>query len=165
MFYEKIFREFFAQNLRYAVIGGIAVNLHGYPRATGDLDIILALTDDEIAKFAGIAKKLGMVPRLPVKIEEFADPIKRREWISEKNMKVFSVYNPVDPLEHIDIKIEGDDDFERLLKNAVKMKVKDFEISVVDIDDLIGLKEVAGRGRDLTDVAALKKLKELRHGK
>lgn len=45
------------------------------------------------------------------------------------------------------------------------MKVKDFEISVVHIDDLIRLKELAGRDRDKGDIRALKALRSFRHDK
>lgn len=151
--------------MQYAVIGGVAVNLHGYLRATADLDVIIALTDEEISKFISVAKAMGMVPRVPVKLEDFAKKELREEWITEKNMKVFSVYNPKDPLEHIDVKIEGHEDFEKILKNSVTMRVRDIEIKVVDIDDLIALKEQAGRDRDLDDIRALNKLKEINRAK
>ena len=51
MLYERIFRQFQEAELKYAVIGGIAVNLHGYNRLTADLDIILALADTNVEKF------------------------------------------------------------------------------------------------------------------
>lgn len=41
MLYERIFREFYNVGLQYAVIGGVAVNLHGYVRGTGDLDMVI----------------------------------------------------------------------------------------------------------------------------
>lgn len=165
MLYERIFRAFQENQLQYAVIGGVAVNLHGYLRATADLDVIITLTDEEISKFIDVVKTLGMVPRLPVKLEDFAKKELREEWITEKNMKVFSVYNPKDPIEHIDVKIEGYEDFGKILKNSVIMKIKDIEVKVVDIDDLIWLKEEAGRDRDKDDVRALNKLKEINRAK
>ena len=48
MIFERIFKSFQEQDIRYAVIGGIAVNLHGYNRLTGDLDIILSLDDETL---------------------------------------------------------------------------------------------------------------------
>jgi|GEM_PF-5692979 len=40
------FKEFLAllnaHNVHYLVVGGYAVGMHGYPRATGDLDICFA---------------------------------------------------------------------------------------------------------------------------
>lgn len=162
MFYERVFREFHKLRLQYTVIGGVAVNLHGYPRSTGDLDIIIALTDAEILKFITATKNLGMVPRLPVRLEDFANSDLRESWIQEKNMLVFSVYNPEDPLEHIDVKISGHEEFGQILAHSVIMKVQDFEIRVADIDDLIRMKGQAGRDRDQIDILALRKIKELK---
>ncbi len=54
---------------------------------------------------------------------------------------------------------------ESLLKNTQVLQVKNFEIRVVDIQDLINLKQKAGRGRDLNDILALRKIQELRNGK
>ena len=50
MFYERIFRELANRNIKYLVIGGIAVNIHGYSRATGDLDIMLSLEKDNLER-------------------------------------------------------------------------------------------------------------------
>ncbi|MEM2192104.1 MAG: hypothetical protein QXG38_00630 [Candidatus Hadarchaeales archaeon] len=43
MYYEKVLRELNAKRIRYILAGGIAVKLHGVPRATADLDILLDL--------------------------------------------------------------------------------------------------------------------------
>ena len=43
MFYEKIFRQFKLEDIHYLVVGGIAVNLYGVPRATQDLDLMIEL--------------------------------------------------------------------------------------------------------------------------
>jgi hypothetical protein len=44
------FRDFLrllnSHRVEYLVVGGYAVGYHGYPRATGDLDIWIALSDD-----------------------------------------------------------------------------------------------------------------------
>lgn len=165
MIYENIFKTLNQNGLEYVVIGGIAVNLHGFVRATGDLDIAISLTDREVSKFVQVTKALGFVPRLPVKIEDFADAKKRDEWIQQKNMKVFSVYNPKNPIEHIDVMIEHVVDFETLFNNRVIMKDREIEIPVASITDLITLKEAAGRERDTIDIRALKKIQGIRNEK
>lgn len=160
--YERIFRAFQENQLQYAVIGGVAVNLHGYNRLTGDLDIVILLTDQEIGKFVKVVKEMGMVPRVPVKIEDFANKEKRREWIEDKNMLVFSVYNPKNPLEHIDVKIDESDSLEQILKNSVAMGDDDLKIPVASIEDIIKMKEKADRPRDRIDVAALRELQKMK---
>ena len=163
--FEQIFIELNAHKVNYAVIGGIAVNLHGYRRNTGDLDIVIALTNEDIQKFIQAVKKLAFVPRLPVALEEFADANKRKEWIDKKNMLVFSVYNPQNPLEHIDVKIEGENEIQEILKSRVWMDAGSFKIPVIGLDCLIKVKERAGRGRDLVDLQALKQIKNIKNDK
>lgn len=162
MLYERIFKEFQKVRLNYVVIGGIAVNLHGYPRATGDLDIIILLQNEDLTKFIQAIKNLKFVPRVPVDLNDLTNEKIREGWIQEKNMKVFSVYNPGNPLEHIDLKIEGAEKFAQILKNRVTMKESDLEIPVASLDDLIALKQDAGRERDLVDIKILKQIKKLK---
>lgn len=45
MFYEEIIRKLNDAGVRYAIVGGMAVNLHGHIRMTADLDIILEQED------------------------------------------------------------------------------------------------------------------------
>lgn len=161
MFYKRIFKAFQDIDLKYAVIGGVAVNLHGYARATGDLDIVVLLDNEELQKFITVVKKLGMVPRLPVRLEDLCVPEVRKMWVEEKNMKVFSVYNPKDPMEHIDLMCEINLDLGQIIENRVIMQEGDVRIPVASIDDLIRLKEIAGRQRDQIDIAALKKIREI----
>lgn len=164
MFYENIFRELDLRKIRYLVIGGIAVNIHGYARATGDLDIMVSFVNDNIKKFIELVKILGFNPKIPVKIEELGDPLKIERWKAEKHLKVFSVYNPKNELEHIDIMIENYIDFDKAYKRREIVEAKDIEISVISIDDLIELKKMAGRKRDEIDIEALEKIKEIKDG-
>ena len=48
MYYEKIFRACQKRRIQYLVVGGVAVNLHGYPRATGYLDLMLAFNQTNL---------------------------------------------------------------------------------------------------------------------
>lgn len=165
MLFERIFKEFYKVGLNYAVIGGIAVNLHGYNRLTGDLDIVISLNEKEIGKFIKIAKKFGLVPRLPVALEDLLDKAKRKEWIETKGMMVFSVGNPDNPLEHIDVKIDKPGHIETLLKNSLLLDMGSVKIRVVSLADLIGLKKSAGRNRDLIDVKALQQIEKFHEEK
>ncbi len=143
------------------MIGGIAVNLHGYNRLTGDLDIIISLTHENVLKFVSAVKELGLVPRLPVKVEDFADEKLRSNWVREKSLKVFTVHNPANLLEHVDVKIDAVERIEQYLRNAVVFKAGDINISVVTVDDLIALKREAARDRDLIDIKALERIRRL----
>jgi hypothetical protein len=144
------------------VVGGVAVNLHGYNRVTGDLDLIIDLSEHNILSFIEIVKKLNFKPKLPVKLEEFCDDKKRLDWINNKNMKVFTVYNPKDEFENIDVIVENYIDFNSAYKHKQDIKNGSISISVISIDDLIKLKRISNRSRDQIDIAALLEIKKIR---
>ena len=45
-----LFRSLAAQGVRYSVVGGVALNLHGLPRATADLDLFVAADPENVAR-------------------------------------------------------------------------------------------------------------------
>lgn len=163
MLYEKAFKTFEEHQLAYVIIGGIAVNLHGYSRVTGDLDIVISLKEEETQKFVRCCKALGLLPRVPVAIEDFANASKRESWIRDKNMKVFSVYNPKNMMEHIDVMTENFIAFETLYKNRIVLSEGNIHLSVAGITDIIKLKKISGRERDKIDIAALEKILEFKN--
>ncbi len=70
---ERVLHALEAAGVRYLVVGGVAVVLHGHPRLTADLDLALALDTGNVrAAFAALAG-LGYRPRVPVTAESFAD--------------------------------------------------------------------------------------------
>lgn len=165
MLFESIFRELEERQVKYLVIGGIAVNFHGYDRVTGDLDIFVDLGKENLEKFIAAIKSVGWRPRLPVSLEAFADPKKRQSWIREKGMKVFSIYNPKNEVEHVDVMTESYLDFEKAYPKRKMIAARGIEIPLVSIPDLIRLKKIANRGRDKTDIRALRKIMELKSEK
>ena len=164
MLYEKILTELEKNKVKYMAIGGVAVNLYGHPRYTKDLDLMISFEKENMDRFIEIIKKLGLKPRVPVDIEELADKDKREFWKKEKNMKVFSFYNPEDDLEVIDIMIQDYLGFDEAYVKKKILSDGKISVSVISIDDLIKLKEMADRPRDRDDIEVLKKLKELNYG-
>ncbi len=163
MLYKNLLLELEEKGVKYLVIGGIAVNLYGHPRVTKDLDLMISFEKTNMDKFIGIIKSLKLKPRVPVEIEELADNNKREMWKQERNMKVFSFYNPANDLEVIDIMIQDYINFDEAYKKAEKISDGKLIVSMISIDDLIKLKEIANRPNDRADIEVLKKLKELRN--
>ncbi len=163
MFYcEKLLRELHRGKVPYLVVGGMAVNLHGYDRATGDLDILVSLKTADVKRLVQAIKVIGFKPRLPVSLDDFADPEKRRVWIEEKNMLVFSVYNPELEFEHVDILIVDDINFSQAYRRREDVKTGDMVISLISIPDLIRMKKKAGRKTDMIDIEALEAIGRIR---
>lgn len=163
MLYKEILLELEKQNVKYLVIGGVAVNFYGHPRVTKDLDLMISFEKTNMDKFLEIIKSFGLKPRVPVEPEELADKDKREFWKKEKNMKVFSFYNPENDLEIIDIMIQDYLDFDTAYLRRERISDLNLSVTMISIDDLIKLKELANRPRDKEDIEVLKKLKELRY--
>ncbi|MEK7449909.1 MAG: hypothetical protein AAB019_10575 [Planctomycetota bacterium] len=156
MFYEKVFRALNKARVKYAVAGGIAVNLYGVPRMTQDLDLLVELSAINIKKLTMVLKSLGYHSRLPVNPELIADPIIRKQWITKKNMKVFSFYHHRIPIQEIDLLVTAPLKINETLKRKVIKRAGNLLIPLVPILDLIKMKEKAGRAVDLSDIQMLK---------
>lgn len=98
-----ILRALHQADVRAVVVGGVAVVLHGHPRLTADLDLVLDMTSDNIGAALSVLEAQGLVPRLPVAPEQFADPGTRERWRRERNLTVFSMHDPADPRREVDL--------------------------------------------------------------
>jgi hypothetical protein len=156
--FKKLFSFLSRASIKYMVAGGIAVNLYGIERATADVDIVLELERVNLLKFIKVAEKLGLRPKIPVKLEDFIDPEKRKTWRMDKGMMVFSLYDPKNPFFLIDIFTEIPFDFDAVYKQRKKIKFESIFIPVVPIKELIAMKEKSGRPQDRADVFYLKKI-------
>ena len=160
MFYEKIFNGLNRAKVKYLVAGGVAVNLYGIERLTHDVDILVSLTESNLRYFISAVRKLGLRPKIPVRIEDMANPELRRKWREEKNMLVFSLYDPKDPLLTLDVMTEIEIDFERAFRQRTKIKSGSLTIPLISLNDLIKLKQKAGRAQDIADIYYLRLLKK-----
>jgi hypothetical protein len=158
MFYFDLLKEFYEGKIKYLIVGGLSVNLHGIPRVTQDIDIIISLDHENVTAVVSIMKKLGYLPRLPVNSENLADNSIRESWINEKNLIAFTFYNTSDPYKVVDIVISHPLDFDTAYKKMKIKSVQNFQINLISIDDLITMKKFSGRNQDLSDIELLKKL-------
>ena len=159
--YEPLFTAL--ADVRYVVVGGLAVVLHGHARLTADVDLIVDLSPDEAAKAMRALESTGLRPRAPVRGSDFADPTVRRAWVEEKGMRVFSLWDPRNPLREVDVFVECPVPFEGLYSRAELMPLGETHIRVASIADLIALKRMAARPEDLADIVALEALALRRH--
>jgi hypothetical protein len=146
------------RSVRYLVVGGVAVVLHGYARFTADLDLVLALDPPNIIAAMEALTSLGYRPRAPVPFLDFADPGKRREWIREKGLTVLGLWSPEHPATEVDVFVEEPFAIDEALARATRAQLGANTIVVASIADLIDLKGKAGRPKDLEDI---KKLQEI----
>lgn len=152
MFIKKVINAFQRSHVKYALVGGYALALHGAIRGTVDIDLVIQLDRSQFQSAEKALLSIGMQPRLPVSAADVFDF--REEYIRNKNLIAWSFYNPANPLEIVDILITLD------LKSikTVGKKIDRLVIQVASIPDLIAMKKNAGRTQDLEDVKALEQL-------
>lgn len=147
--------------VRYLVVGGLAVVAHGFVRFTADVDLIVDLEEQNLQRAVRAFLSLSYRPRAPVALEEFIDPSKRALWIREKGLTVFSLYSPLHPATEVDLFAEAPLPFATAYTRAVRQEVAPNALATfVGFDDLVALKRRAGRPQDLLDVERLTILRE-----
>ena len=159
--YEEIFREFQRKKVKYVLVGGIAFNLLGGERATHDMDILVEMTDDNLAKIVSTLKNKGYCVKQPVDPMDIAVKDIRMGWIRGKNMKAFNFYKEKD-MKEVDIIIDSPVRFEDAKKDHVRVKIGSLALPVISIKKLIKMKKAAGRPVDQVDVASLKKIEKIK---
>lgn len=145
--------------VRYLVVGGVAVVLHGFLRTTADLDLVIQLAPDNALRAVKALAVLHYRPRAPVNFEAFAQKEARESWLHEKGLTVFSLWSPAHPTLEIDLFVSEPFDFEGVYARALRVRLERSEAMVISLDDLIALKRQVNRPRDQEDVAALEALK------
>ncbi|MBD3262075.1 MAG: hypothetical protein GF334_10500 [Candidatus Altiarchaeales archaeon] len=161
MYYEDVLKGLNEEGVRYLVVGGVAMVLHGVVRLTVDFDIMLDLAENNLTKFVSVMDKLGYRPKAPVDSKEFIDSTKRSEWKNKKNMRVFSFHNPKKQFELIDVFNENPINFGKAYSNRVEVNAGGLNIPLASIKDLKKLKKMAGRSQDIADINALDDLVEI----
>ncbi len=131
-----------ARQLDWYVFGAQAVALRGAPRATQDVDITVAVSQDQLPSLLVALESTGIQQRYP---EQFEDLL---------------VAGAVVPLVHssgmeIDLVVAGSGLEELALQRADWVDVEDTKVLVAHATDLVVMKILAGRGKDLDDVRAL----------
>jgi hypothetical protein len=147
-------------NVRYLVVGGVAVVLHGYLRTTLDLDLVLHLDRDNLERALKAFESLGFTPQAPVPLSSFASPQNRETWFREKNMTVFSLWHPGYPGFSVDLFVQEPFNFEAVYRRALRVPLEGVEATIISRNDLVEMKRAAGRVQDLEDIAALSELPE-----
>jgi hypothetical protein len=158
--FDLVFAALTQRKVRYLVVGGVAVVLHGVPRFTADLDLVLALDTANVLAALDALAGLAYRPRAPVPLLDFADPSARRDWIEAEGLTVFSLWSPDHPATEIDLFIEEPFPFEEVFARATRVDLGENQVTVASIADLIELKRRADRPQDREDIERLLALAE-----
>ena len=154
--YQTIFKEFNRLGIDYLVVEGLAVNFHGVPRMTYDIDLMILLQSDNILNLVNKLTQWGYKPKIPINPRDLADKSKRDSWIKDKGMLAVNFYSETLSIGEIDIIIDSPIPYDKLKSKAITVELEEVKIPTISIHDLIELKSRAGRDQDLSDVKHLR---------
>ena len=159
--YLAIFAKLNEAEVRYVVAGGMAVNLHGIPRMTYDIDLVLEMEDENLERFAGLMREWGFKPKAPVDVMDLADREQREDWIENKAMKAFNLVNSEWAISEIDVLIDLPVPHEEIFSGARIFVVRDVRVPTASVAHLIAMKQGTGRAQDRADVEHLRRAGDL----
>jgi hypothetical protein len=146
-------------NVKYLVVGGLAVVAHGYERLTVDVDLVIGLERENIIRGLHALSSAGWHMIIPVTPDQFADPQQRESWRKEKNLVALKLWSDLHKRTPIDVFVYEPFDFEREFKRAKWQHIGgELPAPIVSYEALLAMKKEAGREKDLLDIAALAKL-------
>lgn len=151
-----VFTVLATAHVRFVVVGGLALLLHGLDRLTADVDLVIDLATDAAQDAVRVLTAAGYRPLAPVDPMSLADPQQRLAWQVERGMQVFSFWDTTNARPTIDVMLAPVVSFDALWSDAVIVDIAQTKIRVASIPHLIQLKEAAGRPRDLADVERLR---------
>lgn len=125
----------------FLVVGAYAVAVHGFPRATGDLDIWVRADSASAPKVLAALKAFG-APMHEITEADFASP-----------SVVFQIGVPPGRIDILTI-VSGLQ-FDSAWKNRIELTIDDVTFPVIGRSDLITNKRATGRPKDLADIAGL----------
>lgn len=143
---ESLLRSLNERRVEYVVIGAGAFPVHGYARATLDIDIFIRPTRDNATRTLDGLRAFGFdVADLTVE-DLLTKKVLIRQYIVEVDIHPF---------------VQGAE-FDGVWHRSVSGRFGETPVRYASLDDLIMMKEAAARPRDLEDLKALRLLRARR---
>jgi len=143
--------------VRFVVVGGIAVGVHGYVRGTKDLDLC---PDPEPANLTALAALLRDLEAEQVEVGDFApgelpfDPLDPRDLAQGGNFRLRTRLGALDIMQSLP-GIDADHAYPVLAQETITIAFRGVEIQVCSLAHLRLMKETAGRPQDRVDLENL----------
>ena len=126
-----------AHNVKYMLIGGYAVGYHGYPRATNDMDIWIAISAETAELMVDVLKEFG-----------FNTPELSKDLFLEENKIIRMGVAPM----RVEIltSISGVN-FDECYQKKVVAEIAGIQVDIIGLEELKINKKASGRYKDLDD--------------
>jgi predicted nucleotidyltransferase len=153
---EKDFREFLelllAHGVEFMIVGGFAVALHGFPRYTEDLDVLIARNEENAEKLMSALREFGF-GNIGLSIVDFLNP--------DRVVQLGRVPVRID----IITSMSGIKDYEQLFASSRIQDLDGLNVKIISLDNLIVNKKASGRDQDKVDARRLLTIKSQKKNK
>ncbi|MGH2379011.1 MAG: hypothetical protein ACRDGT_11110 [Candidatus Limnocylindria bacterium] len=143
----------------FVIIGGFAVALHGYVRATKDIDIVPDPAEDSMSRLWEALRAINARPAEvgDFRTEEIPVPFTRNGLLSGGNWVLYTTLGRLDLMPYV-ADADGEITYAELRESAVRVDLEEVghPIWAASTDHLIAMKEHAGRDIDRIDLTALR---------
>ncbi len=140
----NLLRCFNDRRVDYVLIGALAMPVHGYFRASRDIDLFIRPTEDNARSTLDALDDAGY---------DVTD-LEAETLLTKKVLfRQYALRTDVHP--HV-----LGADFDGVLDRAVHTEIEGVAVRVASLEDLISMKRAAGRPKDLQDLKALEKLRD-----
>ena len=137
--------------VRMLMVGGGAVNFHGYQRHSADVDFWIETTEDNFKKLVAVFNEMGD------EISDFPEKVKKEE----QNISI--KFSPLDLNLELITKFSVNKTFDQAFEDSEIVEINDKKFlrwNVLSFEDLITSKIKAGRPKDLLDIQQLQEIKK-----
>lgn len=145
MIMDKNFKEFIQllnkNRVKYLIVGGYAVALHGHPRYTKDLDIWIYVSTVNAERLINTLNEFGFTS-LDLKSNDFL--------IYENVVQLGAPPNRIDLLTSVD-----GVEFDSCYESKFEVEIEGIRINFINLEDLKKNKKASGRHQDLADLENL----------
>jgi predicted nucleotidyltransferase len=149
---NKHFREFLKllidNQIRFVVVGGYAVGIHGFPRYTGDMNVFVAFDAENAAGLKRVFELFGFGD-LGLSESDFRQPDSVIE-IGREPAKI-QVLTGIDGVEFADA-----------YANRIDIDLDGLRVPFLGFEDLLKNKRASARSKDLIDVEELERIKQMK---
>jgi hypothetical protein len=156
MDYAEILRALLDRGARFAVAGGFACLAHGVVRVTLDLDLLVEMSDENLACLWDTLSGLGFMTQQPVSKADVVSAARLGTLARDKGMQALSWVHGTHPFVIVDLLVG--DAFQWSTALIEEVRLFGLLVPVVRREELIRMKRAAGREKDLVDVRELERL-------
>lgn len=153
----EIFASLHRHDVKYLLCGGLAVNLYGIPRMTADIDLLIQWSEDNVLRFETALAEHKYKNNLFFQLKTIIPAEVRLRYYEDKHLVAYSYSSDLFQAISLDVLTRTNVDFDTCWERKEIKSLRNVPIYLLNVEDLIAMKEFAGREQDKSDIINLRK--------